>query len=73
MYVSVTSDKSKKKALKLCLWGGIIGIHDFYLGRYMCGIIKLLTLNFCLLGWIVDIIRIASGGYRDNAKAYLRK
>jgi len=72
-YVTVTSDKSKKKALKLCAWGGIFGIHDFYLGKYILGIIKLVTLNFFLLGWICDLIRIASGGYKDNAGAYLRK
>lgn len=72
-YVSVTSDKSKRKAFKLCLCGGIIGLHDFYLGRYISGIVKMFTLNFCLLGWIVDMIKIASGGYKDNSKAYLRR
>ena len=72
-YTTITSDKSKKKALKLCLFGGIIGIHDFYLGNIGKGIIKVFTLNWCLLGWIIDLIKISTGSYKDNANAPLRK
>ena len=52
---------------------GIGGIHDFYLGNYGKGIIKLFTINWFMLGTILDLIRIASGGYKDNSGAPLRQ
>ncbi len=74
-YTTVTSDKSKGTALGLCCLGfvGIGGIHDFYLGSYGKGIIKLCTLNFVFIGTILDLIKIASGGYRDNSGQCLRQ
>ena len=68
-----TSDKSKKTALIICAIGGIWGIHDFYLGRVGSGIVKLITCNYFSIGWIVDLIKISTGGYRDNAGAPLRR
>lgn len=49
-YTTVTSDKSKGTALGLCCLGfvGIGGIHDFYLGNYGKGIIKLCSLKLCI-------------------------
>lgn len=72
-YTTITSDKSKHTALLLCAFGGIMGLHDFYLGRFGSGILKLFTGNFFCFGWIIDLFKIAAGGYQDNAKAYLRR
>ncbi len=74
-YTTITSDKSKAKAKKLCLFGfiGLGGLHDFYLGNFSKGIIKLFTLNWILIGTIVDLIKIASGGYKDNSGQPLRQ
>ena len=72
-YTTFTSDKSKKTALIICAIGGIWGIHDFYLGRVGSGIVKLFTCNYFSIGWIVDLIKISTGGYRDNAGAPLRR
>lgn len=72
-YTTITSDKSKKTALILCACGGMFGLHDFYLGNIGKGIIKLFTCNYIMLGWIKDLIQIATGSYRDNANAPLRK
>lgn len=74
-YVTVTSDKSKKMALILCCLGffGIGGIHDFYLGKIVKGIIKFFTVNFFMLGTIIDLIKIASGSYLDNTGAPIRQ
>ena len=72
-YTTFTSDKSKKTALIICAIGGIIGLHDFYLGRIGSGIVKLITCNYFSIGWIVDLIKISTGGYRDNAGAPLRR
>ena len=74
-YTTITSDKNKKTALLLCLLGfvGIGGIHDFYLGKIGNGIIKIITINWFMFGTILDLIRISTGGYKDNAGAPLRQ
>lgn len=72
-YTIITSDKSKKTALIICAIGGVFGAHDFYLGRIGAGILKLLTCNIACFGWIIDLIKISSGSYKDNAGAPLRK
>ena len=72
-YVTMTSDKKKGTALILCIFFGMLGIHYFYVGRISRGIFSLLTLNFFLLGWIVDIVKIATGSFRDNVGAPLRE
>lgn len=72
-YMTITSDKSKKTALILCAIGGVFGLHDFYLGKIGKGLIKMFTGNFFAMGWILDLIKIASGAYKDNANAPLRK
>lgn len=74
-YTTITSDKSKKTATMLCALGflGFGGIHDFYLGKIGIGAIKFFTCNFFFLGTVYDIIKLATGGYRDNADAPLRK
>ena len=71
-YVTNTSDKSKKVALVLCIFFGLFGFHYFYVGRIGRGIVCLFTLNFFLIGWVLDIIKIATGGFRDNVGAPLR-
>lgn len=74
-YTTITSDKSKQTAMILCCLGFIAigGIHDFYLGNIGKGIIKLITCNWFLIGTIVDLIKISTGGYKDNAGAPLRQ
>lgn len=74
-YVTSTSDKSKKTALILCCLGyiGIGGLHYFYVGRYGKGLLHLCTFGLCYFGTIADTIKIASGGFKDNADAPLRQ
>lgn len=72
-YVTSTSDKSKKTALLICVFLGWIGIHYFYVGRIGMGILYFFTFGLGSIGWIVDIIRIAMGSFRDNVGAPLRE
>ena len=72
-YTTMTSDKSKKKALKLCCFDGFLGLHYFYVGRIGKGLLYLCTFGICGIGWILDIINVALGNFRDNVKAPLRK
>ncbi|MFR1037655.1 MAG: NINE protein [Clostridium sp.] len=38
-YVTVTSHKKRRTALILCILGGCLGLHYFYVGRYGKGIL----------------------------------
>lgn len=72
-YTTITSDKSKKVALWCCILGGYIGIHYFYVGKIGKGILYLFTCGLFGIGWIIDIIKIATGSFLDNANAPLRQ
>lgn len=72
-YVTVTSDKSKKKAMLWCIFGGIFGLHYFYVGRYLRGFLAACTLNFIFVGWCLDIVKIARGRFKDQYGEYLKE
>ena len=59
--------KSKTVALILCLLGflGLGGIHRMYVGKVGSGVIHFFTCGLCLIGTIIDLIAILSGGFRD--------
>jgi TM2 domain-containing membrane protein YozV len=67
-YTVPISSYSKTSALILACLGfvGIGGIHRLYTGKYGTGIIYLLTGGLCGIGTLIDIIKIASGTFRDK-------
>ena len=72
-YVTQTSDKKKSTALILCIIGGMMGLHQFYVGNIGKGFLYLFTGGLFGIGWIIDIIKIATGSFRDNVGAPLRE
>jgi TM2 domain-containing membrane protein YozV len=72
-YMTMSSEKSRKLALILCLVLGMLGGHLFYVGRITKGILYLCTGGLCMVGVICDTISIATGSFRDNAGAPLRQ
>lgn len=72
-YMTMTSDKSKKTALILCIAAGFLGAHNFYVGKVSRGLLYLFTVGLFGFGWISDIIGISTGSFRDNAGAPLRQ
>jgi uncharacterized RDD family membrane protein YckC/TM2 domain-containing membrane protein YozV len=60
------SDKSKSTTFLLCYFLGVIGVHRFYLGKFITGILMLITGGGLMLWWIVDLYRIATGRLKDK-------
>ena len=50
--------KSKKVALRLCIFLGWIGAHKYYEGKIKTGIFYTLTFGGFIVGWIVDIVSL---------------
>lgn len=71
-YVTVTSNKSKTVALLLCIFLGYLGVHQFYVGKVGLGLVYMFTFGLFGIGWMVDVIRILLGSFRDNVGAPLR-
>ncbi|TGL58738.1 TM2 domain-containing protein [Leptospira sarikeiensis] len=53
--------------LLLCLiaFFGVAGIHRFYNGKIVTGVLMLITFGFCGLWTLIDIILIASNQFTD--------
>jgi len=52
--------RRRKTAIILCLFLGWIGVHRFYLGRLISGLVYLLTIGRFGVGWLIDLFR---GGF----------
>ncbi len=66
------SERSWLTALLLCVFGGGLGLHRFYVGKIGTGILYLLTGGGYGLGWLIDLIVIACGNFRDKEGLLLR-
>lgn len=71
-YVIITSNYRKRTAFWLCLFGGLFGLHFFYVGRRFRGWLAAFTLNLFMMGWAHDLITIARGRFKDQYGEYLK-
>lgn len=60
------SDRNRWIALLLCFFGGMIGLHRFYVGKIGTGILYILTAGVFGIGAVVDFFSILGGGFRDG-------
>jgi DNA-directed RNA polymerase subunit RPC12/RpoP len=66
------SPKSRSAALLLCFFFGVFGVHRFYVGKAGTGILYLFTAGGFGIGWLIDMITIACGVFRDSQGNYVK-
>jgi TM2 domain-containing membrane protein YozV len=52
-------------ALLLCFFLGVFGVHRFYTGHTVIGVVQLLTLGGCGIWALIDFIIIIVGSFKD--------
>ncbi|MEG0327346.1 MAG: TM2 domain-containing protein [Erysipelothrix sp.] len=60
------SPKSKWTAFFLCLIFGIFGFHKFYAGKIGMGVLYFFTAGLLGFGWIIDLVLILTGTFKDE-------
>ncbi len=48
--------KSKWVSFFLCLFFGALGVHKFYEGRVLLGVVYIFTLGLCGIGVLIDLV-----------------
>jgi TM2 domain-containing membrane protein YozV len=51
--------------LLLSIFLGSLGVDRFYTGHTLLGVVKLITCGGLGIWWLIDLIMIATGSYKD--------
>ena len=66
MDLALGSDKRIAVGVLLCFFLGVFGVHRFYAGRPVSGVLQLLTLGGLGVWWLIDMILWVTGSFRDG-------
>lgn len=66
------SDKSFLLTLLLCFFVGALGIHRFYAGKLLTGILMLITAGGFGIWVLIDLIMILLGNFTDSGGRYIK-
>jgi uncharacterized RDD family membrane protein YckC/TM2 domain-containing membrane protein YozV len=72
IYVKKTDIKSLPTAVIIAFFLGILGGHRFYLGKYVTGIIQMLTMGGFFIWWIYDLITLGQEKFTDSQNNKLK-
>jgi TM2 domain-containing membrane protein YozV/predicted RNA-binding Zn-ribbon protein involved in translation (DUF1610 family) len=67
--VAMRGMPSERRALTaglLCLLVGMFGAHRFYVGKHATGLLMLCTFGGFGIWWLVDLIMVITGQFRDK-------
>jgi TM2 domain-containing membrane protein YozV len=67
MTLPTASDKDWIVTLLLSILLGGLGIDRFYAGSIGLGVLKLITFGGLGLWWLIDIILLVTGNYKDGS------
>lgn len=67
----LVSDRSRLAAALLCFFLGVFGAHRFYVGKVGTGLLQLFTVGGLGIWWLVDLILIIVGTFRDKNERIL--
>ncbi len=66
------SRRSRGLALALSFFGGVFGLHRFYVDKPRTAIAMLLTFGGCGIWYLYDLVLVAAGEFRDSEDLPLR-
>lgn len=66
------SEKNRLVALLLCIFGGYLGLHQFYVGKIGKGFLYFFTLGLLGIGWFLDTCKLIFGNFEDSTGAILK-
>lgn len=72
MYTNAQSERSWLVTLLLCIFFGYLGVHRFYAGKIGTGLIQLFTIGGFGIWWLIDLILILVGEFRDAQGARIK-
>lgn len=64
--MGAVSQKTMVAAALLCFFLGTFGIHRFYVGKILTGILMILTLGGFGIWVLIDFVMIIVGSFRDK-------
>ena len=67
------SKRSRGVALALGFFGGVFGLHRFYVGKTQTGIAMICTFGGLGIWWLYDMVLLAAGEFRDLEDLPLRQ
>lgn len=73
--MEVITQKSPKDftiTVLLCFFLGVFGIHRFYVGKILTGILMLITGGGFGIWYLIDLIRLIMGIFTDNDGLFIK-
>lgn len=67
------SKRSRGVALGLCFFGGIFGLHRFYVEKPKTAVAMILTFGGMGVWWLYDLVLIGAGEFRDSDELPVRE